>query len=51
MVYLYASDITKEKRTDAFLGEGTEQLIKEAEEKGEEVIIGTYWENSERFTE
>ena len=37
------SDIRTEKQTDSFLGEGTEELIKEAEKKEVDIIVGRFY--------
>ncbi len=47
MSEVYASDIAPEKRNDAFFGEGFEEALKKAEEKGEELVIGDYYRNED----
>jgi len=42
MAEVYLSDLAEDKQTDAFLGKGTEELKKKAEELGCEVIVGEY---------
>lgn len=39
---VYASDLKASYRTDAFWGQGFEQLLSEAEKTGNEVIVGYY---------
>jgi len=47
MAILYASDLAKEKQTDAFMGEGFEDALKKAEENENELIIGKFFPNCE----
>jgi len=42
---IYATDLKESKRNDSFMGEGFEEALKKAEEKGEELEIG-YFEDS-----
>ena len=44
---MYASDLHPSKRTDSFMGEGFEEMLKKAEEQGEELVIGEFSKNSE----
>lgn len=46
-VQMYASDLDPSKRNDAFMGEGFEAKLKEAEEKECELIIGEFCPNNE----
>jgi len=40
---VYARDIAEEKLNDAFFGKGFEKLLKEAEEKGVDVVVGKFY--------
>lgn len=42
MSYVYARDLKPEYQTDSFMGEGFEKIMKEYEERGEDLIIGKY---------
>ncbi len=45
MAEVYARDIAPDKLTDAFFGEGFEDALKEAKEKGEDLVVGEFtWE-------
>ena len=44
---IYASDLAKEKQTDAFMGKGFEEALKKAEENETDLIVGKFCENSE----
>ena len=44
---IYASDLAKEKQTNAFMGEGFENALKKAKENENELIIGEFCKNSE----
>ena len=46
MAYIYASDLTEDKRTDAFMGEGFEESLKKAKEEGLDLVIGEYYSNN-----
>ena len=46
MSYVYASDLSKDKQSDEFLGKGFEELAKKAEEKGEEVVVGEFFKQA-----
>lgn len=39
---IYMRDIKPELRNDGHFGKGTEQIMKEAENQGTEVVIGYY---------
>ena len=43
MSKVYLSDLAEDKQTDAFLGKGTEELKKKAEELEEEVVVGEFF--------
>ena len=45
MAELYATDLSPEKQTDAFMGEGFEDALKKAQDNEEELIIGEYFPN------
>lgn len=47
MAYLYARDLDPSIRNDAFMGEGFEEAMKNAEEHDEDLIIGEFYKNSE----
>jgi hypothetical protein len=47
MTQIYASDLAPEKRNDAFMGKGFEAKMKEAEQKGMELVIGEFCENED----
>lgn len=42
MAKVYARDLNKSILTDGFFGKGFEDMLKEAEEKGLDVIVGTF---------
>ena len=42
---VYLRDLKEENQTDAFLGAGTEELKKKAEELDCEVIVGEYFQH------
>lgn len=44
MTKIYASDLAKNKQTDIFMGEGFEELLKEAEEKDVELVVGEFYQ-------
>jgi hypothetical protein len=39
---IYARDLVKDNKTDAFLGKGFEAMLALAESQGREVIVGYY---------
>jgi len=43
MVKVLARDLAKDKQTDSFMGKGFEKLLKQAEEKNCDVIVGQYF--------
>ena len=45
MTKIYASDLKEEKRTDAFMGKGFEEKLKEAQDQDCELIVGEFCEN------
>ena len=45
MVDIYARDLAKDKQTDSFMGEGFEIAMEKAEDKGQDLVIGTFLEN------
>ena len=47
MSSIYATDLDPEKRTDAFMGEGFEKMLKEAEDKDTVMIVGEFCKNTE----
>jgi len=47
MTDIYATDLKKEHRTDSFMGEGFEKMLKEAEDTERCLIIGTFCKNKE----
>jgi hypothetical protein len=47
MANLYASDLAKDKQTDAFMGEGFEEMFAKAEADGVQLIIGTILNKSD----
>lgn len=47
MVTIYASDLARNKRTDAFMGKGFEEMLKKAEENGEDIAVGEFYKNED----
>jgi len=46
MSQVYARDLKPECLTDAFMGAGFEEKLKQAEAKGVELVIGRYYKNA-----
>ena len=47
MANLYLSDLSEDKQSDNFLGKGVEELKKQAEEQGCEVVVGEYFKKED----
>lgn len=48
MAKLYASDLAKDKQTDAFMGKGFEEALAKAEAKEVNLIIGEFYDSGRR---
>ena len=44
---LYARDLSPEKQNNSFMGEGFEEMLKQAKEEGKELIIGSFCKNKD----